>query len=748
MEPSRPPSLNGQLALILLPVLGLAIAGVVALTRDRVAVEAEARRTAETVAQDLAVRLSRTLPSELSMIELAGNLWLGDGVIGRRLLPWPGSEDPVPAGKLPGRRVVEDVLARYPLPAWEFLPMTIRFDADGRLADPPPTLEVPQPPRWVSQIPADTGQIFGGGSERMPDLEILASRLDDPDFSALIRCERELSRARTASASERIQRLLAVGVRAVQEAVVTATGTPLAVSVFVEARGVDPEASLDADWFSLVQGLVLTQPSFFSPWVLDQALQMTTNVPLAVGRRAVSELAARWRSDQRLRVLAARLSDRVPLMLAPTTNFWIQQGSEAWLVVVHPSESVLMTSSNAVRSSITNTVTAARALPERILGPALERAVTVVSIVDGRDRRIAPSLPAGLTLSIDIEGRPISGIPARWAGVWSNSVPVLAIASGEFLQEAISDQGPSDNWPTRPRFTVRVLLSDAAALFASQRRQLWIFGGMILSTAGVAGIGVWQAHRAFRRQCALAEQKSNFVSSVSHELRAPLASMQLLAERLAGGRVHDDAKRREYAGFLLQETRRLGGLVESILNVARMEQGRQRYEFQPMDVVRWLRETTRLMEPLAGERGVAIVCASPKAGAGTEVWTATWDARAIQQALLNLLDNALKHSPPGSTVRVELERIGPSPVRFHLRVSDEGPGVPAEEHGRIFERFHRRGSELRRETQGIGLGLSIVRHIVEGHGGRVWVESEVGKGAAFHLEIAEHPPGKEPWPGS
>ncbi|MBN8247936.1 MAG: hypothetical protein J0L84_10885, partial [Verrucomicrobia bacterium] len=216
--------------MILLPVLGLAVAGVVALSRDRAAVEAEARRSAETVARDLALRLTRTLPSELSMVTLAGNLWFGDGVVGRHPPPWPGSEDLLPTGQLPGRRVLEDVLARYPMPAWEFLPTTLQFEADGRLADPPPVTEVPHPPSWVSRLPADAAWIAGGGSERMPALESLTSRVADPAFAALVRCERELSRVREESASgtarEKIQGLLAVGQRAIGDQVVTATGTP------------------------------------------------------------------------------------------------------------------------------------------------------------------------------------------------------------------------------------------------------------------------------------------------------------------------------------------------------------------------------------------------------------------------------------------------------------------------------------------------------------------------------------------
>ena len=100
-------------------------------------------------------------------------------------------------------------------------------------------------------------------------------------------------------------------------------------------------------------------------------------------------------------------------------------------------------------------------------------------------------------------------------------------------------------------------------------------------------------------------------------------------------------------------------------------------------------------------------------------------------ALINLVDNAIKHSPTGRTVEIDV-KCG---ATIHLSVADHGSGIPKEDHMKIFERFFRRGSELRRETQGIGIGLSIVKHIVEGHGGRVWVESEPGKGSRFVIEL-------------
>ncbi|MGH7967993.1 MAG: sensor histidine kinase, partial [Limisphaerales bacterium] len=165
-----------------------------------------------------------------------------------------------------------------------------------------------------------------------------------------------------------------------------------------------------------------------------------------------------------------------------------------------------------------------------------------------------------------------------------------------------------------------------------------------------------------------------------------------------------------------------------------------------------------LMEPYAAERGVALAFTLGDGQQTSGPLDIAVDGKAIQQALINLIDNAIKHSPKGQSVTVALDLdanatnaplpsvLPPPPAgppsgainqapssRIHLWVEDRGEGIPAAEHEKIFERFYRRGSELRRETSGVGIGLSIVKHIIEAHGGQVSVRSGVGQGSRFTI---------------
>lgn len=374
--------------------------------------------------------------------------------------------------------------------------------------------------------------------------------------------------------------------------------------------------------------------------------------------------------------------------------------------------------------------------------------------------RAAKLLPDYFGFSLDLAGKSI--FP-------SNALETISLAvggkgSGQYWKKSHGSPPPIMATCTRSEagseyLRVAVHLTSSEMLFEEQRARQGLFGLLIVVSAGAVLAGFMVAWRAFAKQQRLSEMKSNFVSSVSHELRAPIASMRLMTENLERGKVSEPGKQREYFGFILQECRRLSALIENVLDFSRIEQGRKQYEFEPTDVVALLQATVKLMEPNATEKQVTL-----HLQLSTFNFQPSLDARALQQALVNLIDNAIKHSPAGETVTVQVEcsagfpaggfpelsssdteglRTGKSAepadknvcATLLLSVSDHGPGIPPEDYDRIFERFYRRGSELRRETQGVGIGLSIVKHIVAAHGGRVRVESMVGKGSRFVVEL-------------
>ncbi len=318
-------------------------------------------------------------------------------------------------------------------------------------------------------------------------------------------------------------------------------------------------------------------------------------------------------------------------------------------------------------------------------------------------------IPAYFAVKVAVGGREFAG-------------PSTALTA-KVLATAVGKNGITES------LRVTVSLTDPNALFKRQRLRSFWFGLLIAAAAATAIVGFVGTWHAYAKQRRLNDLKSDFVSSVSHELRAPIASVRLMAESLDRGKIVDETKRRDYFRFISQECRRLSALIENVLDFARIDQGRKQYEFEAADLVALLRNTFTLMEPCATEREIKLLLQVPQPAPGS--LAVVMDAKAIQQALVNLVDNAIKHSAAGSAVTLGLEPG--DPVR--IWVEDRGPGIPSEEHTKIFERFYRRGSELRRETQGVGIGLSIVKHVVEAHHGRVLVRSAVGEGSRFTIEL-------------
>lgn len=280
---------------------------------------------------------------------------------------------------------------------------------------------------------------------------------------------------------------------------------------------------------------------------------------------------------------------------------------------------------------------------------------------------------------------------------------------------------------------IRIVVAFPERLFAQQRRQTAWLAALLVCAFAVALAGFWSMRRTLAHERRLSQLKSDFVSSVSHELRAPVAAMRLMAENLETGAVPTETRQREYHRHLAEECRRLGALIDNVLDFARIEQNHKMYAFAETDVNALVHDALALMQPRAAQRrqeltsDLQLIEPPP-----------VCDGLAIRQALVNLLENAIKFSPEDTPIRV-ISRAA-SDSLWELSVHDDGPGIPSTEHEKVFERFYRLGSELRRETQGAGIGLSIVRHIAEAHGGRVRLESEAGKGATFTLVLPRHPP--------
>ena len=248
--------------------------------------------------------------------------------------------------------------------------------------------------------------------------------------------------------------------------------------------------------------------------------------------------------------------------------------------------------------------------------------------------------------------------------------------------------------------------------------------GLLGLAAALAVVAVAQ----LRREGELARLRSDFVSSVSHELRTPLAQIKLYLETLRLGRAKTEAEREWSLGHIDRETTRLHYLVENVLRFSRLGRG-DGTAAQPAQLAEEVERVVDEFRPLATSRRVNIV---------TEIGarpTLPMRPEALRHVLLNLLDNAVKYGPNDQTVRVSLAQQGQDVV---LSVEDQGPGVPAREREQIWSAFMRGAAA--RAKGGSGIGLTIVREIVEQHGGRCWVEPGAGPaGARFVVTLPLHP---------
>lgn len=228
--------------------------------------------------------------------------------------------------------------------------------------------------------------------------------------------------------------------------------------------------------------------------------------------------------------------------------------------------------------------------------------------------------------------------------------------------------------------------------------------------------------------------KSDFVAVVSHEVRTPLTSIQGSLELvMEHGEFGTQNKIRELISICQTNVERLRVLIGDILDFSKIERDRLPLDFESINVMDIVNQTVTAMSQIAGAREVALdLQVSP----GLPLIQA--DRVRVGQVLTNLLDNAMKFSPAQSTISIEIEPYMDGGV--HCVVVDQGPGIHAKDLGKLFQKFTQIDSSLTRRQGGLGLGLVISKTIVEGHGGRIWVESEPGKGSRFQFVLPSDPP--------
>lgn len=278
--------------------------------------------------------------------------------------------------------------------------------------------------------------------------------------------------------------------------------------------------------------------------------------------------------------------------------------------------------------------------------------------------------------------------------------------------------------PTFLLLSIGVLL-----LFLGEAKFNVLMGILVLALSGAAATGVVLVWVFVRKEANLSRLQNDFVSKVSHELRTPLTSIRLFSETLALGRTDQRSQEKCIQG-LERETARLQALIDRLLDWGRMESGHREFDLRRTDVQSIVETAVGAVRPMLDHLGASLTVEMSERP--IEVVA---DRGAVSDALLNLLTNACKYG--GSKAVITL-RVVEARDAIRIEVQDNGKGIPPTEHKRIFLKFYRVDDRLAREQEGSGLGLSIVKHVMHAHKGKVELSSTPGQGSTFTLVIPHH----------
>jgi len=264
---------------------------------------------------------------------------------------------------------------------------------------------------------------------------------------------------------------------------------------------------------------------------------------------------------------------------------------------------------------------------------------------------------------------------------------------------------------------------------ASQGIFIYIFMFIVILLA----LGLFFTLQIINNELFLSKMKSDFISTVSHEFKSPLTSIRQMSEMLLNERIKTDSRKKEYYAVMLEQSERLSHLIDNILDFSKIEEGKKAFRFEKANLTELIDRVKSVFQKSIANEGFSVSLSVPKILPELLI-----DKEAIQQVIYNLLDNAYKYSGDSKNIEIMVESAGDS---VKISVKDFGIGIQREEQHKIFDRFFRGGNELTRSVKGSGIGLTIVKKIIEAHGGTVSLDSTPGKGSTFiiHLPLKQSP---------
>jgi tetratricopeptide (TPR) repeat protein/anti-sigma regulatory factor (Ser/Thr protein kinase) len=278
-----------------------------------------------------------------------------------------------------------------------------------------------------------------------------------------------------------------------------------------------------------------------------------------------------------------------------------------------------------------------------------------------------------------------------------------------------------------PSWTMKIYPKSGGFFVSFIKTSEGVFFYIFLLIVIILAFGLFFTLFTVNNELRLARMKSNFITTVSHEFKSPLTIIRQMVEMLDSGRVSDDERKQKYYSAMLQESERLSHLIDNILDFSKMEAGLKNFSFKEDNLAVVVEEIVMSFQHHLIDKGFQINLNLPDS-----IPNSMFDREAIQQVFQNLIDNACKYSGGSKIIDVEMEQVD---SEITINIKDFGIGIHKDEQDKIFSQFYRAGDELTQNVKGSGIGLTIVKQIVEAHHGTIKLKSEPGKGSNFQIVL-------------